>query len=66
MASLLLPRIISQTLPRLAGPGVALDLMLTGRRLGADEAFRKGLLSKVVPTDTLESDCSIVKTSGAN
>ncbi|HQZ86090.1 MAG: enoyl-CoA hydratase [Actinomycetota bacterium] len=36
-------------LPRVVGQGVALDLVLTGRPVGAEEALRIGLVSRVVP-----------------
>ena len=42
--------VIQRTLPR----KVALDLMLTGRRVGADEAARWGILNRVVPRGELD------------
>ncbi len=43
----------SQTLPRVVGRGPALEMLLTGRRLTADEAHRAGLVNRVVPRDDL-------------
>jgi enoyl-CoA hydratase/carnithine racemase len=39
----------SQRLPRLVGRGRALELLLTGAPIPADEAWRIGLVNKVVP-----------------
>ncbi|MBI2867922.1 MAG: enoyl-CoA hydratase/isomerase family protein [Chloroflexi bacterium] len=38
----------TQRMTRLAGRGLALDMVLTGRFLSAEEAFRYGLVSRVV------------------
>jgi enoyl-CoA hydratase len=43
----------SQRLPRLVGLGRALDLLLTGRRIAAQEALGIGLLNRVVPDGTV-------------
>jgi enoyl-CoA hydratase/carnithine racemase len=43
----------SYLLPRLVGPTIAAELMLTGRRFTAEEALRFGLLNRVVPRDDL-------------
>lgn len=39
-------------LPRIVGQGRALDLILSGRPVGADEALAMGLANRVVPTGT--------------
>jgi len=43
----------TQRLPRLVGKGVALQLILTGEMIDAHEAYRIGLVNKVVPADQL-------------
>ena len=43
----------SQRLPRLVGKGAALKLLLTGDMVGAEEAFRMGLVDEVVPAEAL-------------
>lgn len=43
----------SQRLTRLVGRARAMDMILTGRMIDADEAERAGLVARVFPTDTL-------------
>jgi enoyl-CoA hydratase len=40
-------------LPRLVGKGRALDILLTARQVGAEEALQMGLANRVVPADQL-------------
>ncbi len=41
----------TQRLTRLVGPGVAKDLIFTGRMVTADEALEMGLVSRVIPAE---------------
>ena len=44
----------SQTLPRNSNPSTSLDLLLTGRRIGAAEALEMGLITRIAPAAELE------------
>ena len=46
----------TQTVPRAVGRGLALDMMLTGRCLSADEAYQAGLVNRVVSYESLERE----------
>jgi methylglutaconyl-CoA hydratase len=48
------PAMVTALLRRIVGEKVALDLVLTGRVLRADEAQRVGLISRIVPAEELE------------
>jgi enoyl-CoA hydratase len=43
----------SQRLPRLIGPGLAAEMIYTGRQVHAEEAYRIGLVNAVHPLDQL-------------
>ncbi|MEU3572136.1 enoyl-CoA hydratase [Kitasatospora sp. NPDC036755] len=46
----------SQRLTRAVGKAKAMELCLTGRMMGAEEAERAGLVSRIVPADQLRTD----------
>lgn len=48
---------LSFLLPRLVGPSVALDLLMSSRRVGGEEAYRLGLANYLVDTDELLGFC---------
>ena len=52
----------TQRLPRAVGKAKAMDLILTGRMMNADEAERAGLVSRIVPADTLVEEAVAVGT----
>ncbi len=45
-----------RSLTRLAGPAVAMELMMTGARIDAAEAFRLGLVNRVLPADEFAAE----------
>ncbi len=45
----------SQTLPRNSSTSAALDLLLTGRRIGAPEALEMGLITRIVSPERLQA-----------
>ena len=57
----------TQRLPRLVGKGVALHLILTGGMIGAQEAYRIGLVNEVVtPAELIGRAEAILQQIGAN
>ena len=53
----------TQRLPRLVGPGMAKYLVLTGENIKADDAYRIGLVQKVVaPEELMETAEKVAKT----
>ena len=54
-------------LPRIVGGGAARDLLFTGRQITAEEAFRIGLVDRLVPADSvLEAAAALAASIAAN
>jgi enoyl-CoA hydratase len=51
----------TQRLPRIVGEGRALELIMTGRAIDAEEAHRIGLVSRVLSGDPLEAAMSFAR-----
>lgn len=47
----------TQRLPRIVGPGIAKELIFTGRKIGAEEAFRLGLFNRICKVNLLIEEC---------
>jgi len=56
----------TQMLPRLVGKALAMDLVLTGRMLGAAEALQQGLVSRVSTVDDYLDDAVAIAEEIAN
>jgi cyclohexa-1,5-dienecarbonyl-CoA hydratase len=50
------PPIAAQIMPRIIGRKAAMELILSGKIIGADEALNLGLVNRVVARDTLETE----------
>jgi enoyl-CoA hydratase len=46
----------TQRLTRIVGKSIAMDMVMTGRMLGAEEAYRRGLAAKVVPQESVVAE----------
>lgn len=60
------PFMVSALLARHVSPKIAMELMLSGRRMPAGEAHAAGLVSRVVTPETLDGEVSALMTSLAS
>jgi len=51
----------TQRLPRLIGEARALEMILTARTVGAEEAFRIGLVNRLIDTDPVEAGIAFAR-----
>jgi enoyl-CoA hydratase len=51
----------TQRLPRLVGEGRALDMVMTGRMVGAEEALSMGLINRIIEGDALEGGIAFAR-----
>jgi len=56
----------TQRLPRLVGKYKAMEMILTGRSISADEAYRIGLVNRVVPPESLMEEAKKIATDIAS
>lgn len=50
----------TQLLPRVTGPGIALEMLLTGDLISADEALRVGLVQRIYPSADLDENVEAI------
>jgi len=56
----------TQRLPRLVGKYKAMEMILTGKSISADEAYRIGLVNRVVPPESLMEEAKKIATDIAS
>ena len=56
----------TQRLPRLVGMGRALEMVMTGRTVAAEEALTMGLVNRIVPAPALDSAVAYAREFSAN